>query len=172
MPRDEHRFPGPEDLPSKGAFSSTFHLAVGAASTELSLAEEPDALPGMATPCASYRRVTGRFRFAPSAIPRACGVRSRSPFTRRGNRSFPCTLLWTRRSPASLQRCCRARMPFDFCNELSNVGSHSAGAIPARRDGPCGVARSGRRFSHHEAAPLAEAKRRPYRAASDAVSPT
>lgn len=95
MLRDEHRFPGPEDLPSKGAFSSTFHLTVGAASNELSLTEEPDALPGMAIPCASYRHVTGRFRFAPSAIPRACDVRSRSPFTHRGNRSFPCTLLWT-----------------------------------------------------------------------------
>jgi hypothetical protein len=37
--------------------------------------------------------------------------------------------------------------PSTSVTRLSNVGSHSAGAIHARHDDPCGVARSSRRFS-------------------------
>jgi hypothetical protein len=82
--------------------------------------EEPVALPEMATSCASHRRVTGCFRIAVIVIPHDDVGRSRSPFTRRGNRSFPCTLLWIQRSPGiPSQRCCVSPVvPFDFCNEI------------------------------------------------------
>lgn len=53
------------------------------------------ALPTVVSPAA--------FAFAALVIPHVGDGRSRSPFTRRGNRSFPCALLWIRRSPAFSQ---------------------------------------------------------------------
>lgn len=130
------------------------------------------ALPEMATSCASDRRVTGRFRFAPPVIPHVRGVRSRSPFTCRWKPELPvhasldptvtgfrAALLPGAGCPSTSATSFQRRVAFsgrDPCPPRRSVRCCSIGStvLPSTSRTPC------------------EGGRRPNEAADDAVSPT
>lgn len=148
--------PGPKNLSSKSAFSPAFRLSAGAASNELALARGAGALPEMAISCASHRRVTGRFRVR----------RHRDSARWRRPVEIPVHPPWKPELPRarfsgsdghrrSRSAAARGRMcPSTSVTRLSNVGSRSTGAIHARHDDPCGVARPSRRFPVSSRSPL------------------
>lgn len=140
--------PGPKNLSSKSASSSVFRLSADTASSFLPLARSSTrgagALPETAVSCATHRRVTSCFRVRrhrdsarwrllveiPVHARLETGASCARFFGSSGHRLPRSAAAWGRLSPST------------SVTRLSNVGSRSTGAIHARHDDPCGVART------------------------------